>query len=107
MVDFSPAIDAIINDISLKEISYISGMFHNTVAKASLEIARRIREEEGINRVVLSGGVFQNRYLLEKLTELLSADGFGVFSNRLVPANDGGIALGQLYVASEKNKICA
>lgn len=107
VVDFSPAIDAIINDISLKEISYISGMFHNTVAKASLEIARRIREEEGINRVVLSGGVFQNRYLLEKLTELLSADGFGVFSNRLVPANDGGIALGQLYVASEKNKICA
>lgn len=107
VVDFSPALEAIISDITSKDISYISGMFHNTVAHASLEVVRRIREEEGISRVVLSGGVFQNRYLLEKLTGLLLAEGFGVFSNRLVPSNDGGIALGQLYVASDKNKICA
>ena len=107
IVDFTPAIDAITDDISSKDISYISAMFHNTLAYASLHVAGRIREEEGINRVVLSGGVFQNKYLLEKLTELLSAEDFEVFSNRLVPANDGGIALGQLYVASQKRNICA
>ena len=62
-------------------------------------VARRLREVTGLNRVVLSGGVFQNLYLVERGTRLLHADGFEVFTHSLVPPNDGGLALGQAVVA--------
>jgi hydrogenase maturation protein HypF len=56
--------------------------------------------------VVLSGGVFQNRYLIETSIFLLKQSGFDVFINNLVPANDGGISLGQLVIAAKKQKLC-
>jgi hydrogenase maturation protein HypF len=87
--------------MQMKSISYISAKFHNTVAQAILEISRRIREETRLDKVILSGGVFQNKYLLEKSTELLSDNKFKVLTNHLVPANDGGISLGQLIIASK------
>ncbi|MGB4291405.1 MAG: carbamoyltransferase HypF [Bacteroidales bacterium] len=100
-LSFAPAIKAILEESEKNELSYISAKFHNTVARASLVVAEKIRTEMSINKVVLSGGVFQNKYLLEKTSELLSEAGFDVFTNMLVPANDGGIALGQLAVASK------
>jgi hydrogenase maturation protein HypF len=51
---------------------------------------------------VISGGVFQNRFLLELATERLSQSGFSVFTNRIVPANDGGVSLGQVYIAASR-----
>jgi hydrogenase maturation protein HypF len=54
----------------------------------------------GIETVALSGGVFQNRLLLELLMALLRADGFHVYINRQVPPNDGGLSLGQAAVAA-------
>lgn len=65
-----------------------------------VDLAKRMRKESGINKVVLSGGTFQNRYLLENSIQLLENLGFEVFSHRQVPSNDGGIALGQLAVAA-------
>ena len=59
-----------------------------------------ISAKTGITRVVLSGGVFQNRLLLRKSVSLLEADGFEVFTHRQVPTNDGGIALGQVVIAN-------
>ncbi len=53
----------------------------------------------GLRRVALSGGVFQNARLLAGLVERLGADGFEVYTHRLVPSNDGGISLGQALVA--------
>ncbi|MBK6962972.1 MAG: hypothetical protein IPH20_03300 [Bacteroidales bacterium] len=61
-----------------------------------------IREKEGINHVVLSGGVFQNKYLLEGTIAILQENNFNVYSHATVPSNDGGIALGQLAVASKE-----
>ena len=69
------------------------------------DTCRRIRSESadkqpgGINKVALTGGVFQNRILTERTLELLRADGFEPYYNISVSPNDGGIALGQNYIA--------
>jgi len=74
--------------------------FHLALATAVGEVAGRIRELTGLRRVVLSGGVFQNRLLTEMVYTSLAGCGFEVYSHRLVPPNDGGIALGQAAVAA-------
>lgn len=101
---FADTITGIIGDSGRKDVSVISAKFHNTVAQAALEVSKQIRKETSVNKVILSGGVFQNKYLLEKTTYLLARNRFNVFTNHLVPANDGGISLGQLVVASKKRK---
>lgn len=78
----------------------ISAKFHNTVAKLILEMCQRVSKQTGIMHVVLSGGVFQNRFLLSKAIPLLEASGFLVLTHRQVPCNDGGISLGQAVVAN-------
>jgi hydrogenase maturation protein HypF len=73
--------------------------FHNTVAKFTVDLCGKIRENTGINEVALSGGVFQNKYLTEKVVFLLEDKGFKVYIQRKVPPNDGGVSLGQAVVA--------
>jgi len=107
VLSFRETIKAMIEETDKHDISYISAKFHNTVAMASVKVAEKIRNERAINKVVLSGGVFQNKYLLEKTIRLLTQAGFNVYTNILVPANDGGIALGQLAVASKISGLCA
>jgi hydrogenase maturation protein HypF len=84
----------------------ISAKFHNTVAQVILEISEKMRKNFSINKVVLSGGVFQNKYLLEKAVQKLLNRRFMVYTNHLVPANDGGISLGQLVIASKNREKC-
>jgi hydrogenase maturation protein HypF len=79
--------------------SKISGKFHRTIARLIIETCDAIRCEEGLNRVVLSGGVFQNIFLLSLVTKGLKMSGFETYTHHLVPANDGGISLGQAVVA--------
>lgn len=73
---------------------------HRGVAQAVIEVALRLCGERGIGTSVLSGGVFQNRVLLETVAAGLRAKGIEVLVPRAVPANDGGIALGQAVIAS-------
>jgi hydrogenase maturation protein HypF len=80
----------------------IAAKFHNTVAGFTLNLCGKIRENTGINKIALSGGVFQNRYLTEKIISLLEKDGFQVYTQRKVPPNDGGISLGQAVVAGSE-----
>ena len=80
----------------------VSARFHLSVARLILNIAQRTRAERHMNRVVLSGGVFQNMWLLERVTQLLRENGFEVFTHSRVPANDGGISLGQAAVANAR-----
>ena len=87
-------------------ISRISGKFHHTIACIILDLCRLLRAETGINKVALSGGVFQNRLLLGLSLDLLEGDGFTVYSHSRVPTNDGGISLGQAVLAiNEDSKI--
>lgn len=99
-VIFDRTIEAIISDINKMQVSVISAKFHNTIVNVIVDLSEVIRKETGIKEVVLSGGVFQNNYLLEKSVEKLKNEKFTVFYNQKAPANDGGISLGQLYVAS-------
>ncbi len=77
----------------------LSGRFHSTVIEMVAGTCEAIRARTGIERVVLSGGVFQNELLLRGCHEALERTGFRAYSHRLVPANDGGVALGQAAVA--------
>jgi len=77
----------------------IAGRVHQGIAHGLWLACRRARDEYGLTTVALSGGVFQNAFLLELLTGLLGSDGFTVLIPRLAPPNDGGLALGQITVA--------
>lgn len=100
-LDVSPAVRALVADIQQGEfIPVIAGRFHRTVAELLTAVCGQVRSQTGLNRVALSGGVFQNRLLLEQLLALLEAAGFQPFINRQVPPNDGGLSLGQAAVAA-------
>ena len=78
----------------------ISAKFHNTIAAALLEMAKGARESKKLSTVALSGGVFCNRYLTNRLVKLLRKNDFNVLFNRDVPSNDGGISVGQAAIAA-------
>ena len=80
----------------------ISAKFHNALAAATATASERAAARYGTGTAVLSGGVFQNRTLLERTAELLRNAGLRVLTPELLPANDGGIAYGQLAVASAR-----
>jgi hydrogenase maturation protein HypF len=82
----------------------ISAKFHNTVSDLIRGICNRVRDREGLNKVVLSGGVFQNRLLAKQTVELLRKEGFETFFHKRIPTNDGGISLGQAVIAAHRNK---
>ncbi len=103
---FSDTIKAVMEDLGKADVAVIAARFHNTVAEAIVQTAIKIRESTYLNNVVLSGGVFQNRYLLERCLGMLEKNNFIINTNRLVPANDGGISLGQLAVASKIRELC-
>ncbi len=64
----------------------------------------KIRQETGLKKVILSGGTFQNRYLLANLEPALRNSGFDVYAHSRIPSNDGGIALGQLAIAAKRRE---
>ena len=98
-VDWSPMVTALLRDMEgATEGAVIASKFHNGLAEAAVEVARRIGE----NRVVLSGGCFQNRCLTERVVHRLREEGFRPYWHQRVPPNDGGIALGQIAVAAER-----
>jgi hydrogenase maturation protein HypF len=73
----------------------ISAKFHNSLAEMIVECAR----QSGEKRIVLSGGCFQNKYLLERTVDRLTQEGFHPYFHQRIPPNDGGIALGQIMAA--------
>lgn len=100
VTDFNPMVRAIVSELERgRPGAEIARCFHNTVAAVAAETCTRIRRDTGLNRVTLSGGVFQNKLLSEEVHELLRDDGFQVYTQRLAPPGDGGIALGQAIIA--------
>lgn len=98
-----PVIRRIVEDLLDEEpIGQIAARFHLSVAHLIVNVALRVREERHLNRVALSGGVFQNMWLLDRVTGLLRENRFEVFTHSRVPTNDGGISLGQAAVANAR-----
>ena len=103
-IDVTPMIKQIVQEIiNQKSSAEIAFAFHITMTRIAVDVCRKIREKCGINSVVLSGGVFQNRLLLSLLMEKLGEQGFDYYIQKKVPANDGGISLGQAAVAHFKS----
>ncbi|HVP45022.1 MAG TPA: carbamoyltransferase HypF [Bryobacteraceae bacterium] len=95
--DWGPLIEAVHQDVTRGEATArIAARFHNALANWIVRVAGRA----GVPRVALSGGVFQNGYLVERTATLLEARGFQVYTHQRVPPNDGGIALGQAVIAA-------
>jgi hydrogenase maturation protein HypF len=104
-LDFSSLFPAILHGLeSGVPTAALARRFHATVARASVEACSRIAGESGLERVVLSGGVFQNRLLTEMVYTGLIKQGLQVFTHRLTPPNDGCIALGQAAIAGWKTR---
>lgn len=98
-VDWEPLMRAIMLDVRDEiPLARISRKFHNTLVEVIVDVARRVAEQ----RVVLTGGCFQNKFLTERSVERLEEEGFRPYWHQRVPPNDGGIALGQAVVASRK-----
>ncbi|MBC6950088.1 hypothetical protein DWB58_19350 [candidate division KSB1 bacterium] len=87
----------IVEDVKCgQEVGLIAAKFHNTLVEIMIAVARAIREQ----KIVLSGGCFQNKYLAERAVRRLKEAGFKPYWHQRVPPNDGGIALGQVMAAA-------
>jgi hydrogenase maturation protein HypF len=97
VADWEPLVRAAIADRRAGvPVSSIAARFHNALVELAVAIAR----QAGYSDVVLTGGCFQNALLSERVSARLAAEGFRVYSHREVPPGDGGIALGQIWVAA-------
>ncbi|MEW6067479.1 MAG: carbamoyltransferase HypF [Nitrospirota bacterium] len=104
-IDFSHTILRIIEDLLKKEEKgIISAKFHNTIVHTILRVINKLSSLHSINNIVLSGGVFQNMYILEKTIDKISSEWMNVYTNEKVPTNDAGISLGQAYIIRERIK---
>lgn len=96
IIDWQPMISQIIQEMARHEdTALMAAKFHNTLTEMIVAVARQIGE----NKVALTGGCFQNRYLLERTIRRLKETGFRPYWHQRVPTNDGGIALGQIMAA--------
>lgn len=96
-------IKGVVNDLMKKEsISRISARFHNTMAQIVYDVCSKLRKEYDLNSVCLSGGVFQNMFLLNRTCSRLSENKFRIYTHHRVPPNDGGISLGQAVIANQR-----
>ena len=97
IIDWGPAVRAVVADLARPApVGAIAARFHNTLVEAVVAVARNVGER----RVALTGGCFQNAYLLTRAVARLRAEGFEPLWHRQVPPNDGGIALGQVVAAA-------
>jgi len=100
-IDPAPVIAGIVDDLRKgRGAVEIAAAFHRSVAKLALDLAGELGAEHGCGDVVLSGGVFQNRFLCECIMDAASSSHLRFHQHKLVPPNDGGISLGQLVVGA-------
>jgi len=106
VIDWTHVLEAVIVDLKAGiSLPIISARFHNSVSEMVAETCAIIRERTNLEQVVLSGGVFQNTFLLERTLQRLRKRGFESFIHHQVPCNDGGISLGQAVVANARFQI--
>ncbi len=98
-------IRAVVDDVRAGvPVPTVAGRFHRGVTEAVTAACRAVRDRAGLSTAALSGGVFQNRLLVEAASAALERDGFEVLLHRRVPPNDGGISLGQAAVTAARDR---
>jgi hydrogenase maturation protein HypF len=103
VLDPGPVLAAMVDDLrDAVATGVIAARFHAAVATMIVEAAERIRSRTGIATVGMSGGVFQNVTVTHAAAIALGEKGFSVLTHRLVPPNDGGLALGQAVIAATR-----
>jgi hydrogenase maturation protein HypF len=104
IVDWAPMIPDILIDLQKSQpVGEICAKFHNTLTEIVVAIARKVGEP----KILLTGGCFQNRYLVEQSVRKLLEAGFKPYFHQRVPPNDGGIALGQVVAAARSRLVAA
>jgi hydrogenase maturation protein HypF len=101
VIDWNQIILGVVEDLEKQvQIGIIAAKFHNSLCEIIVEIAQKIGRE----KILLTGGCFQNRYLTERTINRLQASGFQPYWQQTVPTNDGGISLGQIIGAFSQLK---
>jgi hydrogenase maturation protein HypF len=105
LISFKTLIRELVEDIyNGISTAVIAAKFHRSLVQLILSLSMEIRNTSGLDRIVLGGGTFQNRYLAEKVTDKLEKEGFKVYLPRRIPVNDQGIAAGQLAIGAYRRK---
>ena len=103
IISFDKTIQEIVEDLKNNiSTSKISAKFHNTIVDVIIENVQKIRTQTQINKIVLSGGTFQNKYLTENVETKLKSLNFEVFTQSKIPMNDAGISFGQLAIGAKR-----
>jgi hydrogenase maturation protein HypF len=103
LIDPAPVFEGVIHDLHNGcSASTISARFHNGCAHMVVNMCQKLRELTGVGEVALGGGVWQNMLLLRKTVLMLERDGFRVYIPQTIPANDGGLSLGQAMIAARR-----
>ena len=103
IINWLPTMKELLMDIEKGiEPSIISAKFHNTLSEIILKYAKKVNLE----KVILSGGCFQNLYLIERTINLLQKNNFKVYWHQRIPTNDGGISLGQIAAFLAEYNCC-
>lgn len=105
VVSFLPLFEELLNELASGiPVCDISARFHNTIAYLLLDEAKRLLQQTGVTRVVISGGCFQNKRLTEQLQRLFAEAGIPLYVPGRIPCNDGGVSVGQLTIAASLYK---
>ncbi len=105
IIDPTPMFQGIVSDIRSKRgTGTIASRFHFTIAHIIKDVILSLSKIQNTSKVILSGGVWQNRILLEQTITLLNSLGFEVYTHQRVPCNDGGLAFGQAIIAAYRAK---
>ncbi|MBK5092628.1 MAG: carbamoyltransferase HypF [Actinobacteria bacterium] len=103
VIDTRQLFREVLEDVQIGvDAGMIAGKFHETMARSVVETCKELSSETGIERVALSGGVFQNELLTLRVLEGLRAAGLAPLIHRRVPTNDGGVSLGQAIIAASR-----
>jgi hydrogenase maturation protein HypF len=105
IINLNGIISNILTDINHAiHATIIATKFHNAIANLILVLCKQIEKENNLHHIALSGGVWQNQYLLRKTYQILTEEGFSVLIHHNIPPNDGGISLGQAVIANKHFK---